>query len=105
MVHGAAAGWRTRGNYFHSQDTRGVPGVAERWDSFGSDVSLRDHNRDGRLDLTVGAQGENNYSGAITTLRGSGRGFTTTGARTFGLATLGYAYPAHAQFGYTLGGR
>jgi hypothetical protein len=34
---------------------------------------------------------------------GSGRGITTTGARTFGLTTLGYAHPAGAQFGATLG--
>jgi hypothetical protein len=79
-------------------------GGAEWGDSFGWDLSLRDHNRDGRLDLTVSAPNEN-HSGAITTLRGVGRGFTTTGARTLGPATLGCAYPAHAQFGYTLGGR
>jgi hypothetical protein len=105
VVHGAAAGWRPSGNYSYSQNTPGIPGTAEGGDEFGSDVALRDHNRDGRLDLTVGAAGENNNSGAITTLRGSGRGFTTTGARTFGLATLGYAHPADALFGYTLGNR
>ena len=114
VVHGAAAGWRTNGNYSYSQNTRGIPGVAESGDGFGSDVSLRDHNRDGRLDLAMSAAGENSFlnadaetisSGAITTLRGSGRGFTTTGARTFGLASLGYPHPAGAQFGATLGNK
>jgi hypothetical protein len=103
VVHGAATGWRTSGNYFHSQSTPGIPGLAESFDHFGGDVSLRDHNRDGRLDLTVSANGENGAAGAITTLRGSGRGFTTTGARTFGLATLGHPHPAEALFGATLG--
>jgi hypothetical protein len=116
VVHGAAAGYRTSGNYFYSQNSPGIPGTAEQstvpapgsslgGDRFASAVSLRDHNRDGRLDLTVGADGENGDSGAITTLRGSGRGFTTTGARTFGLATLGYPRPADALFGFALGSR
>ncbi|SDS53214.1 FG-GAP repeat-containing protein [Friedmanniella luteola] len=110
VVHGAQLGWRTSGNYFYSQNTRGIPGVAEGYDAdlvlggdlFGSEVSLRDHNGDGRLDLTVGAP-EENSSGAITTLLGSRRGFTTAGARAFGLATLGYAHRAEAEFGATLG--
>ena len=49
VVHEAAAGWRTSGNYFYSQNTRAIPGVAESGHGFGSDASLRDHNRDGRL--------------------------------------------------------
>ena len=53
----------------------------------------------------MSAVGENGFSGALTTLRGSGRGFTTTGARTFGLANLGYPHPADANFGATLGDR
>jgi hypothetical protein len=105
VIHGASTGWRATGNYIYTQDTRGIPGVAEPQDSFGSSVTLIDHDRDGRLDLTIGASGENNGSGAITTLRGTGRGFTTTGARTFGLASLDYTYPARAVFGHTLGRR
>jgi hypothetical protein len=62
-----------------------------------------DHDRDGHLDLTVAASGENNYSGAVTSLRGSGTGFTTAGAQTFGLGTLGYRYRDNADFGYSLG--
>ena len=103
VVQGAAAGWRTSGNYLYDQDTPGIPGVREHGDQFGVAVTLLDHNRDGRLDLTVGAFGENDFSGAITTLRGSGTRFTTAGARTFGLATLGYAHPADASFGRALG--
>jgi hypothetical protein len=105
VVHGAASGWRARGNFAYNQNTPGIPGVGESDDFFGWSVALLDHNRDGRLDLTVGAPVENLESGAITTLRGSGRGFTTRGSRTFGLATLDYPHRAVAFFGATLGRR
>jgi hypothetical protein len=103
VIHGAAGGWRTSGNYSYSQDTARIPGGSERGDRFGGSLALLDHNRDGHLDLTIGAPGENGNAGAITTLRGSGGGFTTSGSRTFGLATLGYRYPASAGFGDSLG--
>ncbi len=103
VVHGGAAGWRTSGNYAYSQNTPRIPGGSERGDRFGGSLALLDHNRDGRLDLTIGAPGENGNAGAITTLRGSGVGFTTSGSRTFGLATLGYRYPTSAGFGKSLG--
>ena len=96
-------GWRTSGNSIYGQNTPGIPGGSEEGDSFGSSVALLDHNRDGRLDLTVGASGENRGAGAITTLRGSAAGFTTNGSRTFGLATLDYRYPSGAGFGESLG--
>jgi hypothetical protein len=103
VVHGAAGGWRRSGNFAYDQNTAGIPGAREDRDGFGWSVTLLDHNRDGRLDLTVGAPFENDDSGAITTLRGSGRGFTTSGSRTFGLATLGYPHPGNAAFSLVLG--
>jgi hypothetical protein len=63
-----------------------------------------DHDQDSTVDLTVGAWGENADSGAITTLTGAGTGFTAAGARTFGLATLGYPNRARAELGAELGG-
>jgi hypothetical protein len=103
IVHGAANGWRTSGNYVYDQNTPGIPGGSEVLDFFGAAVTLLDHNGDRRLDLTIGARGENSNAGAITTLRGSGTGFTTRGSRTFGLATLGYRHPAGARLGSELG--
>jgi hypothetical protein len=103
VIHGAASGWRTTGNYTFTQSTRGIPGKAERGDWFGSTVTLLDHNRDGRLDLTIGAFGENRGSGAVTTLPGSGKRFSTSRSRTFGLSRLGYRYPTGAEFGASLG--
>jgi hypothetical protein len=104
VVHGGPTGWRTRGNYIYDQNTPGIPGASEPGDIFGSSVTLIDHDRDGHLDLTVGIEGENHHFGGITLLRGSGRGFTTTGARRISLTGLGYAYPAESSFGATLGG-
>ena len=103
VLHGGPDGVRASGGTLYDQDTPGIPGGTELEDRFGSAVTLLDHDGDGRLDLTVGAPGENGGSGAITTLRGSGSGFTTTGSRTFGLATLDHPYPARASFGATLG--
>jgi hypothetical protein len=63
---------------------------------------LLDHDRDGHLDLAVGVPGENGREGAVTTLRGRGRSFTTTGARTFTLETLGVSDRTNAAFGEAL---
>ncbi|GAA3561545.1 FG-GAP-like repeat-containing protein [Microlunatus spumicola] len=103
VVHGAKGGWRTRGNRTYDQSTRGIPGRAEPLDAFGSSLTLLDHDGDGRLDLAVGAPRENG-SGAVTTLRGAGSGFTTKGSRTFGLTTLGIGPVEGAAFGDALGG-
>jgi hypothetical protein len=103
VVHGAANGWRPSGNVAYDQDTVGIPGLRETGDGFGGSVTLLDHDRDGRLDLTAGAPGENSSSGAVTTLPGSGSGLTTSGSRTFGLAALGYARRGDARFSASLG--
>lgn len=103
VVHGASSGRRTTGNYVFTQNTKGIPGKAERGDWFGGSVTLLDHNRDRRADLTIGASGENTDSGAITTLPGSGKKFSTGRSRTFGLTKLGYRYPSKAQYGSSIG--
>jgi hypothetical protein len=102
VVYGGKRGYRTSGNKIYDQNTKGVPGVAEKQDRFGDALTLLDHDADGHLDLTVGAPGENG-TGAITTLDGSGTSFTTTGSKTFGLGTLAYPTPDDAGFGLTLG--
>lgn len=103
VVYGGKKGYRTSGNKTYDQNTRSIPGTAEENDHFGIALSLIDHDADGHLDLTVGASGENDGTGAITTLDGSGKGFTTKGARTFGLGTLAYPTPDDAGFGAALG--
>lgn len=86
-----------------TQDSKGVRSKAEKKDRFGASLTLLDHDRDGHLDLTVGAPSENDGDGAVTTIDGSGTSFTTKGARTLTLADLGFAGADGARFGSTLG--
>ncbi|MFC8348124.1 FG-GAP and VCBS repeat-containing protein [Streptomyces sp. NPDC057280] len=69
------------------QDTVGVPGTGEYGDDWGASVRLGDFDGDGRLDLAVGAPGEDVGSaadaGAVTLLHGSPSGITASGAKTF----------------------
>jgi hypothetical protein len=64
----------TTGATRYSQDSPGVPGAAESNDVFGSRVCLADFNRDGKADLAVAAPHEDQDSGAVRQLRGSGAG-------------------------------
>ncbi|MFE4174294.1 FG-GAP repeat protein [Streptomyces sp. NPDC056909] len=59
-----------------------MPGTGETEDLSGQSVRLTDLDKDGKADLIVGAGGENGY-GAVTVLRGSASGLTTTGAKSF----------------------
>jgi hypothetical protein len=102
VVYGGKKGYRTSGNKVYDQNTKGVPGTAESGDGFGTAVALLDHDADGHLDLTVGTPGENDGVGGITTLDGSGKSFTTKGAKTFGLGALAYPEPGVAAFGEAL---
>ena len=73
----------------YTQASAGVPGVEEAGDKFGSSLTIGDTDRDGYGDLIVGASYETGSdpaatgSGAITVLRGSADGVTTTGAASF----------------------
>ncbi|GII27926.1 FG-GAP repeat protein [Planotetraspora mira] len=72
----------------YTQNSRNVPGSAERWDAFGSDLATGDFNADGRDDLAIGVPGEDVSStltrgmdygdGAVNVLYGSARGLTAT---------------------------
>ncbi len=102
VVYGGKSGYRTSGNKLYDQNTKSVPGTAEAGDGFGAAVALLDHDADGHLDLTVGAPGENDDTGAITTLDGSGKSFTAKDSKTFGLGSVGYPTPAGGGFGGSL---
>ncbi|MFJ9135990.1 FG-GAP-like repeat-containing protein [Streptomyces sp. NPDC102256] len=106
VLPGSAKGLTGTGSYAFHQDTPGVPGVAESRDSFGEALALADTDRDGRLDLAVGAPGENGWYGALTSLRGDGVRITFTrgvgfSAETIGLATGEDWYP---EFGAPISG-
>ncbi|MGW6486705.1 FG-GAP repeat protein [Streptomyces sp. NPDC055056] len=106
VLPGSAKGLTGTGSYAFHQDTPGVPGVAESRDSFGEALALADTDRDGRLDLAVGAPGENGWYGALTSLRGNGVRITFTRAVGFSAETIGLAtgedwYP---EFGAPISG-
>lgn len=64
-----------------TQQSPGVPGRSEDGDEFGASVALTDVNNDGKLDVVIGAPGEDVGSvrdaGSVTVVRGTARGFGT----------------------------
>ncbi|MEU4681536.1 esterase [Streptomyces xinghaiensis] len=68
-----------------TQDSPGIPGVAEQGDGWGSDLSVADTDGDGYADVAIGAPGEDIGSiadaGAVWVLRGAAGGLTATGVR------------------------
>jgi len=105
VVRGGAAGLASTGGAAYDQSTAGVPGSAERGDGFGAALTLLDTTGDGRVDLTIGAPGEDDDTGRVTTLPGVSGGFTTTGAKAFGLKDIGVSSTdrRQASFGEVLG--
>ncbi|MFE6399276.1 integrin alpha pat-2 [Streptomyces alboflavus] len=71
----------------YDQDSPGVPGVNEKGDRWGTDVTIGDLDKDGYGDIVVGASWESAtdpataVSGSVTMLRGSKTGVTTEGAK------------------------
>ncbi|MFI1885323.1 VCBS repeat-containing protein [Streptomyces jumonjinensis] len=97
VVRGTAAGLDTTGATAYTQSTQGVPGGSERGDRFGSAVLLADVTKDGYGDLAIGAEGENSSAGALTWLRGTSKGLTTSGALTVSAPAAGLS--GAARFG------
>jgi hypothetical protein len=79
ILFGSATGLKTSGAKLYTQNTTGVPGSSENDDAFGASVRLVDINKNGRADLVTGS-GYENGSGAVTILRGTSSGLTTTNA-------------------------
>ncbi|MER7791271.1 FG-GAP-like repeat-containing protein [Streptomyces sp. NPDC097640] len=101
QLYGGAGGLSGTGAQAFTQDTAGVPGVAEAGDHFGAAVRLGDTDGDGKDDLAVGAPDEDGTytsSGAAWVLRGGTGGLTTTGIVSFGPNALG-GPEAGAQLG------
>jgi hypothetical protein len=88
----------------YSQDTAGVPGVAENDDQFGFAVAAGDATGDGRADLAIGAIGENGARGAVSFLPGSASGLTGTGSQIWSQNSTGVEGIAGADddFGFSL---
>ncbi|MEV7237444.1 FG-GAP repeat protein [Streptomyces sp. NPDC051020] len=99
-LRGTAFGLTGKGAQSYSQDTSGVPGVAENNDRFGAATKLVDTNADGRAELIVGAPGENADAGSVWVFKSTSSGVTPTGSFTFGAGTLG-TVATRAQLGST----
>ncbi|HWM38903.1 MAG TPA: FG-GAP-like repeat-containing protein [Streptomyces sp.] len=84
-----------------SLDTKGVAGVAEANDLFGSALAPADFNGDGAADLAVGAQGKWLGTGAVSTVYGSGEGLTGDGSILFGPDSFDYP-SVKSRFGAAL---
>ncbi|MFD4560390.1 FG-GAP repeat protein [Streptomyces sp. NPDC058469] len=87
-----------------TQDTPGVPGAAEYNDFFGTSVLLTDMTGDGRADLVVGADGENDQAGLVTFLKGAATGITTSGATAYGPSGFSVSTAGAPYLGTTLVG-
>jgi len=55
VLYGSSSGLAAAGNQFWSQNSKGVIGVAETGDAFGTVVATGDFNDDGYSDLAIGA--------------------------------------------------
>ncbi|MQY05233.1 FG-GAP repeat protein [Actinomadura macrotermitis] len=89
LLLGSPSGLTGRGAQEFSQASRGVPGTAVAHEHFGLQVSLLDHDRDGRADLVSGAPDEDRGDGGVTFLRGGASGLVARGASALSATTLG----------------
>ncbi|MFI2211945.1 FG-GAP repeat domain-containing protein [Streptomyces sp. NPDC020141] len=86
---GTANGPTSAGSREIHQDTKGVPGAAEKDDLFGSRVKVLDGDGDGRGELAVSAFGENKNAGAVWVLPTDKNGVKPNGSFVFGPEALG----------------
>ncbi|MET8398227.1 FG-GAP repeat protein [Streptomyces sp900116325] len=100
VFRGSASGVSQSGVVRISQDTAGVPGVAETDDLFGAQVRLTDYNNNGKADLAVTASFENGRSGGLWTLPGTSSGLTGSGSTSLSSADFGLA--SGSRLGETL---
>ncbi|MEW1613913.1 MULTISPECIES: FG-GAP-like repeat-containing protein [unclassified Streptomyces] len=105
VTYGSAAGLSTRTPARITQATAGVPGTATKNDRFGWSLSAGDTNGDKYADIAVGVPGKDvggrTDAGAVVVLRGSAKGLTGTGSKSFTQNTAGVPDTAEArdQFG------
>ncbi|MER5178785.1 hypothetical protein ABT009_10510 [Streptomyces sp. NPDC002896] len=104
VTYGTTSGLSSTKKKVITQATSGVPGAPETDDAFGTATAVGDFDDDGKADLSVGAPGENNYDGAVWSLRGSASGITTTGSVSYGAGTLGVPTTGQPQLGSSITG-
>jgi hypothetical protein len=84
VLRGGRGGLTGTGGASWTQDSSGVPGGTEKFDWFGSSVSVLNLDGTGALDVLVGASGEDidgeNDAGSVTQFTGGAAGLTPTTA-------------------------
>jgi FG-GAP repeat len=104
VLYGSANRLTATGSQLWTQDSSGIVGVAEPGDFFGGALAAGDFNGDGRADLAVGAEGEDNAAGAVQVLYGSPTGLAATGNQLWSQDSsgiVGVAEPGD-RFGFAL---
>ncbi|WP_448319363.1 FG-GAP repeat protein, partial [Streptomyces sp. CO7] len=81
-------------SYAFTQDTAGVPGGGETDDMFGTTVAVGDINKDGKAELFVSAESENNSTGAVWVFPGGANGPTAEGSTMITAAAVGFPQEA-----------
>ncbi|MDP9393924.1 MAG: integrin alpha [Actinomycetota bacterium] len=93
VLYGSSSGLRASSAQSWHQGSSGVPGAIESGDGFGGTLATGDFDGDGYADLAVGSPGEaigpQAYAGAVTVLRGSPSGLTSSGASAWSQASEG----------------
>jgi hypothetical protein len=103
LLPGSAGGLTGNGSQLLTQNSPGVPGVAELGDNFGSAVAVGDFGGDGFVDLAVGGAedvGTAEDAGAINVLPGSAGGLTGTGSQLFTRESPGVPGSAQQNDGF-----
>jgi hypothetical protein len=85
VIYGSGAGLAAAGNQVWTQNTNGVPDLAETDDDFGAAVAVADLDGDGLGDLAAGACAESlgaiPIAGAVIVLYGSGTALSAAGSQ------------------------
>jgi hypothetical protein len=111
VIYGSPDGlFNSKYNQTWTQDSQGVPGVANVGDRFGQSLAVGDFNGDGHDDLAIGVPGESDEAenltqvGVVQILYGSGAGLTLDGSDLFQQGENGVAGISEAfdQFGWAL---
>ncbi len=93
VLYSSASKLTARGSQVWSQSTAGIPGTAEKYDSFGETLAAGNSTTLGRDDLVIGSPHERfsgrDDTGSVYVLRGTTSGLTATGVQVWTAPKLG----------------
>jgi hypothetical protein len=108
VIYGSSSGLASPNNQFWSQNSKGVIGVAETNDHFGTAVAAGDFNGDGFTDLAIGVPNESLGSianaGGVNVLYGTSGGLSATNNQFWSQNSPGVANKAEPndEFGFAV---